>query len=274
MDAFLETTAMVDLIFQDKRRRNQVRELLEAYEAKYSSQYVKMEIKRGVLQYYVALYNKSVECKNIGEVYAYVHTLSATPKRNMLGTILGALEAFYKDVENRAIAEGLPAGEPLAVQKKLLEGFLRTQIRRFWPSFPRQVDVVLDHVECYKHKYALNPPVMTAEGKFDNTLQNCDKYKPGICRIREVLNENEDPVRLLLGSLQKIGAPDQETQKRIRAMKEMMRLQKRDVLQKDCWRSGDVVIALEAPDESEIVTHNCKHFTPICDALGKRVRCY
>jgi predicted nucleic acid-binding protein len=50
MGGFLDTTAMVDLLFKDKSVADRVRTTLSALGPKYTSQYVRMEIKRGVLQ--------------------------------------------------------------------------------------------------------------------------------------------------------------------------------------------------------------------------------
>jgi len=274
VDGFLETTAMVDLIFKDKTARNRVQSVLSSYQTTYTSQYVRMEIKRGVLQYYVALYNKSIECKNLTEVIEYIQTISYTPQRNRLGALFGALTMSYERIARRSVGVGAPANQITTIQKKLFEGILRAKIKQFWASFAKQVNVVLDPAECYKHKYTLKPPVMTPEGRFDNALENCDKYKSGICRVRQLLNGNQAGVAAIIKTLNALPDPDAETQKRRRALKEVMRLKNRDVPRRECWHSGDAVIALESPAGAEIVTHNCKHFTPLCQALGKPLRCY
>lgn len=274
MDGFIETTAMIDLIFSDKVAADRIRPILAGYGTTYSSQYVRMEIKRGFLQNYVALYNKSIECKNLTEVLDYIHTIGSTPRRNMLGTMLGAMAMYYERIARRAAGVGASPKQVTTIQKKLLEGILRAKIKQFWASFAKQVDVVLDPSECYKHKYTLKPPAMTPGGRFDNTFDNCDKHKSGICRVRQLFNENEAGVTAIITKLQTLPDPDTETQKRRRAMKEVMRLKNREVPRKECWHSGDAVIALESPDGAEIVTHNCKHFTPLCQALGKPLRCY
>ena len=47
MGGFLDTTAMVDLLFKGKSVADRVRKQLAALGPKYTSQYVRMEIKRG-----------------------------------------------------------------------------------------------------------------------------------------------------------------------------------------------------------------------------------
>ncbi|MEM7538733.1 MAG: hypothetical protein AAF639_41610 [Chloroflexota bacterium] len=41
--------------------------------------------------------------------------------------------------------------------------------------------------------------------------------------------------------------------------------------QRNCWALGDVIIALETPQDAMIYTTNTKHFAPLCAALGKQL---
>lgn len=225
MEAFLETTAIVDLLFKDKITSDKIRMVLKKYAVKYSSQYVRMEIKRGVLRYFVALHNKAVECKSLSEVHTYVSALSATPHRHRLSTTLKAIADFYRDFEQREL-KTTPNGQTQTdFQKTMLAAFLRTRIKRFWTAFEKAVDIVLDEAECYKNKYTLAPP--TYDGKvFDNTLSNCDKFKPGICRLRELCNDNEDALLAIQSHLSALNEIDAETQNRLRAIKEVLRVKK------------------------------------------------
>jgi len=270
MDAFLETTAIVDILFKDKAVSDTVRSIAKKYDRTYTSQYVRMEIKRGVLQYFVALHNKSIECSSMAEVHGYAKSLSSTRMRNRLGTILEAIENVYKEVAAIELA-GQPAS--LALIKKMVEAFLRLRIEGFWAGFDEAADVIIDETECYKRQYTLQPP--RAVGKvYDNTLQKCDRYKPDIWRIRQFVNARSDSLVQIGEVLSSGEKPDPETVKRTRAIREALRLDPRDISQKLCWSLGDAIILLEAPDGATIVTHNCKHFKPMCDAVGRSVECY
>src|ERR1019366_2719946 len=172
MGGFLDTTAMVDLLFKDKLVADRVRKTASELGVKYTSQYVRMEIKRGVLRYFVCLYNKSLECQKIAEVFAYVQRLSATPARHRVGTMLEAVTNFFWSIENNELA-GQREEIPVSFAKNMLEAFLRIRIRHFWLEFERQVDVIIDDVECYKHGYQLPPPRFIGK-MVDNTFDNCD----------------------------------------------------------------------------------------------------
>lgn len=273
MDAFLETTTVVDLLFKDNGTAAPIRETLKKYEVKYSSQYVRMEIKRGVLQHFVYLHNKAIECRTLAEVQACISGLTSTPQRNKLSTITKAMEDFYRDFEKVQLSAIPPDQRPAQFMKAMLAAFLRIRIKRFWTAFEKLVDIVLDGPECYKRGFVLAPPQFM--GKiFDNTLSNCDHFKPGICRVREFCNDNERALTSIEAHLTSIKMPDQESLNRRQAIKDVLRVKKRDILRKTCWRMGDAVLILEAPVGAVIVNGNCKHYDPMCKAIGKQSECY
>jgi hypothetical protein len=273
VEAFLETTAVVDLLFKDKGTRQPIQELLKQYEVKYSSQYVRMEIKRGVLTHFVYLHNKAVECNTLAEVQASVSGLSSTPHRNKLSTILKAVADFYQVFEQVQLKEIESNQKPAQFAKIMLAAFLRVRIKRFWAAFERLVDVVLDGAECYKRLHVLKPPEY--DGRiFDNTLANCDRFKPGICRIKDFCKDNESLLHSIHEFLATDKQPDLETSKRRSALKDVLRVPNRDILRKLCWSMGDAVIIAESPDGAEIINGNCKHYDPMCKAAGKVSVCY
>jgi hypothetical protein len=273
VQAFLETTTVVDLLFKDTGTAEPIRNLLKKYEIKYSSQYVRMEIKRGVLQHFVYLHNKAVECKTLAEVQACISGLTCTPQRYKLATITKAMEDFYRDFEKTRFSSFPPDQRPAQFIKNMLAAFLRVRIKRFWTAFERLVDVVLDGPECYKRVFVLAPPHFNGK-VFDNTLSNCDRFKPEICRVRDFCNDNAAALTSIESYLTSIKAPDQETLNRRQSVKEVLRLKKRDILRKTCWRMGDAVLILEAPAGADVVNGNCKHYDPMCKAAGKVSVCY
>ena len=268
MDVFLETTAIADLLFKNKVTAKKIRDISASYTIKYSSQYVRMEIKRGVLRNFVLIHNKAVECSKLSEVHTYIHSLAATPMRHTLSTMLEAIANFYAEFEGRELSRLPQDQRPTEFQKIMLAAYLRLRIKRFWLAFEKVVDVLVDEVECYKRVYMLKPP--TYDGRvFDNTFSNCDRFKPEICRLREFSNENHDGLVAIQAALISAQAQDSETEKRLRAIKQVLRVKKRDVSQRDCWWMGDAILILEAPENTEILNGNAKHYEPMCKAVGK-----
>jgi hypothetical protein len=273
VDAFLETTAVVDIIFKDSGTKAALESLLKQYEVKYSSQYVRMEIKRGVLMHFVYLHNKAVECSKMSEVHASIARLTSSLLRNKLATVTKAIADFYAAFESVRLSSYPADQRPLEFQKHMLAAFLRVRIKRFWRAFERLADVILDGTECYKHNLPLSPPKF--DGKvFDNTLSTCDKFKPGICRVKDFCADNAAVLAEIHESLTNITAPDSETQKRKSAIKDVLRVPGRDILRKACWRMGDAILILEAPAGSAIITSNCKHYDTMCENITRTVICY
>jgi hypothetical protein len=273
MKAFLETTVIVDLIFKDRARVAQINSLLDQFESTESSHYVRMEIKRGFLQNLVALYNKSVECTRLSEVHQYIHRLSATPARHRLGTVLGSVTAFIQSIEDKELKDLKKQGKLGDFQKKQLEAFLRLRIRRFWPAFDKAADEIIDPVYCYKYRYNLAPPTFV-NGRFDNTFHNCDKYKPGICRLREFVDEHEPEYVQIRDQLLASGVVDAESIKRVQGLKEALRLKKRQIPRKQCWQLGDAILVLEPAPEVNIITSNRKHYEPLCAIIKRPLTTY
>ena len=192
--------------------------------------------------------------------------------RYKLATILKAMEDLHLELETVQLSS-IPSNQRVTqFVKHMLAAFLRVRIKRFWTAFERLVDVVLDGPECYKRGFVLAPPEF--DGKvFDNTLSNCDRFKPGICRIRAFCNDNESELTSIESYLDSVKSPDQETLNRRQAVKEVIRLKKRDILQKTCWRM-EMLLILEAPQGADVVNGNCKHYDPLCEAAGKQSACY
>ena len=69
--------------------------------------------------------------------------------------------------------------------------------------------------------------------------------------------------------LRKSDPPDGETTRRIKALRELYRVDKRDFERNDCYSCGDAIIAHEAPMGAPIVTKNQEHFAVICKLFCK-----
>jgi hypothetical protein len=190
-----------------------------------------------------------------------------------LGTILEVVTRFFQSIEDSELGDLKKQGKLGDFQKKQLEAFLRFHIRRFWRRFEATVDVIIDSAECYKRHYKLTPPTFVSE-RFDNTFENCDKYKPGICRLREFVNEHATEYENVRDRLLAAGVVDAESEKRVQVLKDILRVKKRQILRKECWWLGDAVLVLEPSPEAVIITHNKKHYAPLCLILKRQLRTY
>lgn len=90
---FIETSALVDYALKSEHREK-IDNILKNYSRITSSNYVRMELKKGVVQYLVYLHNKMIMCREWSEVMTAVSRLSSTPQKHRLGTILEVLQNF------------------------------------------------------------------------------------------------------------------------------------------------------------------------------------
>ena len=272
---FVETTALVDSIKPEYREV--LDEVLSKYDKKISSNYVKMEIKRGVIQYLVYLHNKIVMCREMSEVFSAISRLSSTPQRHRLGTTLEAITNFFSSIEHITLQEMLdasgdiPHGDYLRHQSS---SFIRNLIRTVWRRFEKIIDEDINPMSCFED---IEPPKFE-NGVFDNAPRTCDKSQFE-CQIRSFFKENCHSFSTIGNNLQRLPnqSIDDETRNRIRSLKEIIRLlpyNNRKFSNKDgakkCWRCGDVILAVLAPEGAHILHRNPKHYDAICKSLNKK----
>ena len=120
----------------------------------------------------------------------------------------------------------------------------------------------------------IRPPIKKGN-LYDNKPRTCDKSEFK-CDIHIFFKNNEDEFNKILNRLDgsENKEHDEETKKRIKSLKQILRVIKRDVNHKDCWYCGDAIISVEAPKQSDVFTINVKHFKPICEAINKNVISY
>ena len=266
---FLETTAIIDHCFTETTGR--IDRILERHEKKLSAQYVRMEIKRGFLQYLVLLHNKLTTYTSYHEVMDSIYRLSATPSRNRLSSILKAMAEFFKDVEKEKIDN---LDEYL---RREMASYTRILVRRVWNSLERLSEELLNPMNCY---IDIAPPHQVKAVLYNDGSQ-CNKSKIE-CKIKEFFETHRKDFEEILKTLQVLPQPDLETKKRIKSLKEILRLlpyasrkfSNKEHNFKNCWSCGDAILAVLSPAKSTILTSNLKHYQPICNIIDRKVISY
>lgn len=94
------------------------------------------------------------------------------------------------------------------------------------------------------------------------------KAAPPDCRIEAFLNEHRDELQKIVAALERLSSRDVEQDRMLQTSQIVL-----DGLDtpfgRNCQSIKDIVIGLEAPQQSEIYTRNRIHFEPICAALSK-----
>jgi hypothetical protein len=278
---FIETTAVVDATLKPEYQRA-IRSILDSHSTRISSRYVRMEIKRGVLQNLVYLHNKMVNCQKWSEVAASVSRLSASPQKHKLSTALEALAIFWTTIENKTSKDmEKDHGGPIAISEYLRNRsiyFLRVSIRRLWRNVDRIADSYLDPMSCFVD---ISPPKMDGE-LLDNQPRTCEKSAVE-CSIKNFFAYERVSFESILEALHSLGdKADPETKKRVKSLRNILRMlpsssrkfSNHQQNAAECWNCGDAILAVMAPPHSTVLQRNPRHYDPICAALKKKTVTY
>jgi len=272
---FIETSALVDYTLKPEYRKK-IDAILDKYSTKTSSNYVRMELKKGVITYLVYLHNKIINCGEWSEVQRAISKLSSTPQKHRLGTILEVLENFFAEIESATlpdIAQEYGQITHSEYLRRRSSSYLRLSIRRLWKQFEKIVDEDVNPMSCF---IDIKPPVLV-NGMFDNSPRTCDKSEFE-CKIKNFFRENSESFDRILDDLKKISEADRdvETKHRIKSLKEILRLlpynnrkfSNRENPQR-CWNCSDAILAVTSPEGAHILHHNPQHYNSICKSINK-----
>jgi hypothetical protein len=274
---YLETTALIDAIL--KGWYPELTGIIEKADRVTTSQYAKMEIKKGFLRNWVLLYNKAVQFQSIDMVHQFISSLSSSPQRYYLGACADAITLFSKSYSQRRpreIIEQYGEANEGEVQLKLFKSLLRTQIKRCFHKVSVKVAEIYNPMNCFND---LSTPV-EKYGVFFNKPERCNES--GIkCDIKRYIEDNRDAFITILKTLEGLEKQDSETKRRISSLKKMLKMVRwnrnfdnTNPNQKHCWNCGDAIHAVIAGADEQIITRNFRHFEPICGAIGKSIKGY
>lgn len=260
---FLDTTIQVGKIWGDDSHRQAVKQILDKFESRISSSYVKMEFKRGFLQYLIYVYNILVESRDFKEILGRAQKLSPQASHR-IRAVVRALYCFFGSEELKAskIYDG-PILDELYSQ---MESFLRQRIETAMSSFEDGLDSITDQTSCF---LASKEPIMKGE-IFDNTHPKCKKQDIK-CGIVNFLIQNKEAFQRILEVLEAAPDLDQEMQKMKNAVEKVLKYHDEIANRTNCWHCGDAIIAIECPSEAKLFTTNKKHFQLLCRAINKSV---
>jgi|GEM_PF-1003092 len=278
---FLETTAVADYSLRPGARER-IKSICQQYGKTVTAQYVRMEIKRGVLQYLVYLHNLIASKNSFADVLNTVSKLSSTPQKYRLGTILKILANFSKEIKNKTPQDIISEYGDIPIdeyQRRKSKSYLRNIIKLLWRSIDRIADEIVNPMDCFPD---IREPY-EKEGFFVNEPRDCEKSKFQ-CKIKQFFREHQTEFQKILNQLGQVlpGKMDEETLRRKKSLKQILRLlpyggrkfSNKEPNRKDCWNCGDAILAVVAPDNADILNNNERHYKPICAAINKRSRTY
>ena len=251
---FLETTAVVDYSLKPEAKVR-IKNICEQYGKKITAQYVRMEIKRGVLQYLIYLHNLIASKNSFADVLNTVSKLSSTPQKYRLGTILKILANFSKEIKNKTPQDIISEYGDIPIdeyQRRKSKSYLRNIIKLLWRSIDKIGDEILNPMDCFPD---IREPY-EKEGFFVNEPRDCEKSKFE-CKIKQFFREHQTEFQKILNQLEQVppGNMDEETLRRKKSLKQILRLlpyggrkfSNKELNRKDCWNCGDAILAVVAP---------------------------
>ena len=256
---FFETSALIEHSFWNAEIRKKIATLAEPYDEICTSRYVLFELARGFLGNLILLHNKTFQLERFSEVVAYSANIRL--KGHYQGTVLGALANYFE------------TKHPELTDSQRLVHFrshLRRLIRRGWKR-------VKDTPSIYRDKVGCRHDISDPYSKEDDTIaQDTPRKLCGVakaCGVKDFASNNRDLLEKVRASLSD-GVLDEETKKRIPAIRELYRNAKRDFEKSHCYICGDLLIVCESDLSDVILTKNGKHFTPLCEKMGRELIAY
>jgi hypothetical protein len=192
-------------------------------------------------------------------------------KRYYQGAIVESVAKFLKD---NAISTG-PTGARLDDKQQLQ--FFRGQLRRMITYntskiFKSTVSQIIDPVGCKDVRAMV--PTLDKDDQFVHDLREKECGKPNACGLKQYVSDNKGSFAALRSTLLRIKTPDEETIRRIAALRELYRIPNATFDKLSCFRSGDAIIVHECPKECVLVTKNKKHIAPIAESFNKVTEYY
>lgn len=270
-DIFLETTAIIDYVFKDETKRKQVHNVLKEYNARYSSNYVKAQIRNGYLRWLSTVYKKTFSLKYIADIFEWAKNCTAVHWTRYMGSSAQEqLIIFLRNIERKIKEKNEDVSEDLDV--RILQSHIRNLIRKGWRQAcceGKTVNKFIDETGCYRGK--LESP--KKKGKYIEIEMDtdCKDYAKRICDIEEFLKNpvNKKQFGRILESLKSEAKKDDETKKRIVELEKILKKKNPLISGHECKACSDAIIAVEANVQS-ILNNNTKHFDPICESIGKK----
>jgi len=252
--AFLETSALIELIFGNRDIRKKVEDCILGRAEVISSRYVIYELAKGFLRYLILLHNKSQALTKFSELIEYSQAIRYRP--HFQGTVLGSIKLFL---------EAQNIGNSDEERLIVFRSFIRGRIRRGWRDITRRIAHPLNDIGC-RHDL-LDPVIENGLYKMELKTNLCGINRN--CDVKRFAATNRVLLAKIRDALKLIHPADAETQARIPSLRELYRNPNDNFKGGDCWRSGDALITVEAPIDAVLVTKNKKHIDPISKVAGQ-----
>lgn len=256
---FLDTTIQIERIVGSVKRQSQLQEMLVNYRL-ITSTYVLGEFLRTLVKDSIQLYNLIGHYTHLDEVISY---LGQHPNKREAGRMMLILGILLRI--NRIAASKLDSQMRVELQERLTRHIEIGLLDQFLYG----IDDVLDATQCglaHERSQSIISPVSNVlvyrlRSQCVRHVRECDlaermqTWQPELKALASGLAHESDPSLLRIGELAR------------QIVENPMLARGRNCT----WYLGDLVIALELPEDIPLYTTNLRHFTPILTILGKKL---
>lgn len=271
-DYFLETSALVDLVFRRPQIRDHLRAELGPCTQLHTSRYVIFELSRGYLKQLLVLHNKASDLEAFSSLLEYVKRRNIGPQYAGQ-TMLGAYSDFIAHLEQTR--SRLTEAQRLAH----FRAWLALLIRSGWRVVHSTAYSLTNPMGC---KDQLPAPIFRSVPGDDRLREHVSHDLPTAqcgqvnnCSLVHALQSASQSFQQLVNTLQQVEKPDAETLRRVQALQRLLVHPLNTPFQgRDCHSAGDAIIAHECSAQHTIVSKNERHFEPLCASMGKALHSY
>ena len=256
-EIFLETSIQIERIWGALKRREQIRDVLAGAHV-FTSSYVFMEFRRTVLQAVAYVLTIVRQMQRDGE---NVIDLSELMRKVAVGRgIRFSVRTIQRVI--LVLSYILSSFPTPFVESDVLIDYLELQLAwRLKELFFEGVSGYIIHTDCG----LVRPEVPV--GDYVQSRLSCNA-KTATCALVSFLSQHQEKLRALEDALA-AAPPDEINPRTLAALKRVNADVTKAFGEKTCWSLGDVIIALETPDDTQIYTTD-RHFDLICSVLGKQ----
>jgi len=251
---FVETSIQIQKTFSTQQRRMKIRSRLKRAEQTFTSQFVRYEFDRTVLADCILLHQTIYRESTLTDAFLRLGESSRSRHAQRMWLIYANLISGMEEIEELYSQN---ARDRLLIQ---LEDYIEETLSEIFLLY---IDATIpDLVGC-----ALPAPRKTSEGTYE--FRTTCQRATAPCRLPSFLQKNATLLRQMDEAIQAQGAHSEWRQMK-EALKRIFHNFQVAKGQKNCWPIGDCIIALEMPDDYQLLTLNLTHFRTLCAAIGKQ----
>lgn len=260
--ALLDTTVLTDILLKPDKEGVAAQAAVRRYTETLLPQYAIKEFKQGPFKHYVWFHNKVKTCRSFAEAVKAIGSVFRMRNKSM--TALNALAQFQTSIANslpQDWAQRYPGQTLDQIQRAEAELWLKTRIHIAWSKRRKIATRVIGPLSCYAEADFKTTP--------DGQIICSGTCSANDCCLRLEFIATPQKLHDVLAACGNL-PPKQETDRRRKALKQLVKHPNKDLEEKHCRSLGDAVFAMQCPNDAEILTTNISDHDPLARAVGVR----